>query len=142
MPHGFAHDLVLGVLKHIAHTLRGRPDIHVGNALAQHEQLASAFTRRRNLGLEQREQRRLARPGTANEQCKRTLGNRPVEPVEHRRLGPGVGKAQTPHFNRRRIRAARRARHHAPVQPSHQPNLFSSIAYSTQGSAIQAAYTT
>ena len=57
VPHGLAHDLVLGVLKHIAHALRGRPNVHVGNALAQHAQLASAFARRRNLGLEQREQR-------------------------------------------------------------------------------------
>lgn len=142
VPHGLAHNLVFGVLKHIAHALRGRPNVHVGNVLAQHEQFASALARRSDLGLEQRQQRRLTRPGTTNEQRKRALGNSPVKPLEHRRLGPGVGKAQASHFNRRLIRAARRVRHHAPVQPSHQPNLFSSTACSTQGSAIQAAYTT
>ena len=142
VPHGLAHDLVLGVLKHVAHALRRRAHVHVGNVLAQHTQLASALARRGDFGLEQREQRRLTRPGTANKQRKRSLGNVPIKPLEHRRPSPGVGKAQAPHLNRRHIRIARRARHRAPIQPSHQPNLFSSIAHNTQGSAIQTAYTT
>ena len=69
-------------------------------------------------------------------------GTRPVESLEHRSIRIGVGKAQAPHLNRRHIRAVCRARHRSPIQPSHQPNLFSSIACNTQGSIIQAAYTT
>ena len=117
MPHGFAHDLVLGILEHIAHALRRCPHIHVGDGLAQHAQFASALARRSDLGLEQRQQRRLTRSGTANKQRKCTLGNRPVEPLEHRSLSPGVGKAQTPYLNRRHIRAARPARYRAAIQP-------------------------
>ena len=142
MPHGLAHNLVLGILEHVAHALRRRAHVHVGNVLAQHARIASALARRSDLGLEQRQQRRLTRSGTADKQRKCTLRNRPVEPLEHRSISPGVGEAQAPHLNRRHIRAARRARHRAPIQPSHQPNLFSSIACNTQGSTIQAAYTT
>ena len=94
-----------------------------------------------HFGLEQRQQRRLARTGTANKQCKRTLGNTPIKPLEHRCLGPGIGKTKASHLNRRRGRAICHTRRRAPIQPSHQPNLFSSIACNTQGSTIQAAYT-
>lgn len=78
MPHGFAHDLVLGILEHVAHALRRRAHVHVGDGLAQHAQFASALARRSDLGLEQRQQRRLTRSGTANKQRKCTLGNRRI----------------------------------------------------------------
>ena len=73
---------------------------------------------------------------------KRTLGNTPIKPLEHRCLGPGIGKTKASHLNRRRGRAICHTRRRAPIQPSHQPNLFSSIACDAQGSIIQAAYTT
>ena len=92
MPHGLAHDLVLGILEHIAHALRRCPHAHVGNVLAQHARIASALARRSDLGLEQRQQRRLARTGASHQQHERTGGNGHGHAAQHVTMRARIAK--------------------------------------------------
>ena len=74
VPHAVAHDLVIGVLEHIADLTCCGP-VQVIHGSAEHAHLAGAVPRRGDLRLGQREQRRLARTGASHQQRERTGGN-------------------------------------------------------------------
>ena len=94
MPHALAHELVVGVLKHVADGARGLSRRIVRHRPAKHEQASLALARRCDLWLQQREQGGLAAAGTTHEQGERSLGNLPGKTVQHGSLGTRIGERE------------------------------------------------
>ena len=85
VPHGIAHDLVLGILEHIPDRARRLRVRELLNRPAECPDRPRALPRRRDLRLAEREQGRLARARTAHEQRERPVGDRPRAAIQNRR---------------------------------------------------------
>ncbi len=104
MPHAVAHDLVIGVLEHVADLTRlvgvlehiadltCLGPVQVIHGPAEHSHQAGTVPRRGDLRLGQREQRRLARTGTSHQQRERTGGNGHGHAAQHVAMRARIAK--------------------------------------------------
>ena len=83
VPYALAHDLIVGILKYIADGPCALRVIELANINAAHHKRALANAGGRDLRLEQREQRRLARTGTAYEDGESAAGDLPAQIAQH-----------------------------------------------------------
>ena len=79
VPDGIAHDLVLGILRHVADERCRLPIIELACRLAEHRKLADAFAMRGYRGFAVAQKRGFAAAGRAHKQLERPLGDPPIE---------------------------------------------------------------
>lgn len=79
VPNSVAHNLVLGVLRHVADERCGLPIIELACELAEHGKLSGAFAMRGDRGFAVAQKRGFAAASRADKQLERPLGDTPIE---------------------------------------------------------------
>ena len=79
VPNDVAHDLVLGVLRHVADERCGSPIIELACELAERGKLSGAFAMRGDRGFAVAQKRGFAAIGRADKQLERPLGDAPID---------------------------------------------------------------